>query len=87
MRESVLESEHLKTSLTQKLGEESCSTQELKKLASGEDIFKEQKVDKSLFIAQQGMDKTNKVDSFEMIGWSHPDQADSRKAVKWLKNL
>ena len=33
------------------------------------------------------MDKKNKVDSLEMIGWTHPGEADSRKAVKWLQNL
>ena len=73
MKESVLEKEHLKNQHT---GETESSTQELKKfdkLDSAEDIFKEQKVDKSLFLAQQGMDKTNKVEQFEMIGWTHPD--------------
>ena len=33
------------------------------------------------------MDKENRVKSFEMIGWTDPSQADSRKAVKWLKDL
>ena len=45
-------------------------------------------MDRSLFIAQQGMDKENKVTSLEMIGWSEPDDTNyPKKAVKWLKNI
>ena len=33
------------------------------------------------------MDKTNKIESLEMVGWSHPDAGHSQKAIKWLKAL
>ena len=59
----------------------------LKKLLSDEDIFKHQKADKSLFTAQFGMDKKNKVETFEQVGWSDPATSNSTKAIKWLKNI
>ena len=33
------------------------------------------------------MDKINKIDLFEMIGWSEPSAVDGRKAIKWLKSI
>ena len=33
------------------------------------------------------MDKKNKIEALEIVGWTHPSEADSKKAVKWLNNL
>ena len=33
------------------------------------------------------MDKKNKVETFEQVGWSDPVTSNSTKAIKWLKNL
>ena len=33
------------------------------------------------------MDKKNKIEALEIVGWTHPNEADSKKAVKWLNNL
>ena len=33
------------------------------------------------------MDKKNLITALEIVGWTHPSEADSKKAVKWLNSL
>ena len=60
---------------------------QLKKETNFKDKYHVQKKDASVFDGQFGMDKTNKIESLEMVGWSHPDAGHSQKAIKWLKAL
>lgn len=54
-----------------------------------DEFFQKQKADASVFtrLGQLGMDRTNHIESLDMIGWSDPDAVSSLKAIKWLKSL
>ena len=46
----------------------------------------EQKNDTTLFSSIQ-VDTKNKITSFEMLGWTDPNQSNPQKPLKWLKSL
>ena len=49
-------------------------------------VMNEQKKDTSLF-TNMVIDTKNKIASFEMIGWTDPNQPNPQKPLKWLKSL
>lgn len=48
-------------------------------------VMGEQKRDASIFSVV--VDTKNKISSFEMIGWTDPNQPNPQKPLKWLKSL
>ena len=63
------------------------SVENLNSVNSDIDLIKKQKADTSLFTSQGNLDKTNKIENFETLGWSDPVTCNATKVIKNIKNI